>query len=228
MADVCLAVGSDTELTIFLNDTETLLKDFVEEFGKNCGIFNTVDTLLDEAREFVKPLEDAIKKVTDIASDFYNKINDVFSQISGLVQEGMALLKEAIAEGIALINNTINIINEAVDVLTSAIVQATNALANAACNTLSEALTGVPSDVKLKSPGALAAAAFDRADIKGSLKRAVADAGVFAAKDKLINAANELDNLAQLPDLRKFSCSPIGTVSANDPQALGDILRITL
>lgn len=228
MAQACLAVGRDTELTLFLNDTETLLKDFALEFGQKCGIFNAVDTLLDEAKEFVKPLEDALKKVTDIAADFYKKLKDVFSQIAGLVEEGMALLKEAIATGVALINSAISAINEAVDTLSAAIVQATNALASAVCNTLSEAITGLPSDVKLETPGLLAAEAFDKADIKGSLKKAVADAGVFAAKDKLLAAANSLDDLAQLPDLRKFTCTPVEFASASDPQAIGDVLRITL
>ena len=203
----CIILSTDQGLQTSLNSMEQLMVNFAEEFGEKCGIFSMLDSLLDAAKDFLEPLEQAMKKVTDVISKFYNSIKSVLDGFLGLLQEGLDLVKAAIAQALNVFNEVISAINGSLDSLRQAIGQATNALASALCNTLSSAITGMPSDVVLKTPGLLAVKAFDKIDPRNGIKKVLMDSGVMQQKALIEFQANRLDNIANLPNIRRYACS---------------------
>ena len=210
MADVqvCYNLKGDAEIVAFLSETEALMTAFALEFGEKCGIFSTVDALLDAAREFLEPLEQAMKQVLDVVKNIYNEVKKIVDQFVGLVLDGLNLLKAFLLTVSAAITAAVALVNSLVDSLGALIAEATNALASALCNTLNSAITGLPSDVILKTPGLAAAAFFDRSDPVQFLKQAMAE-GSAKIKDDIMSAVTSLDNLTSPPNLRQYACRPV-------------------
>lgn len=203
----CIILSTDQGLQTSLNSMEQLMANFALEFGEKCGIFSMLDSLLDAAKDFLEPLEQAMKKVTDVISKFYNSIKGVLDGFIGLLQEGLDLVKAAIAQALNVFNEVIGAIDGALDAMRQAIGQATNALASALCNTLNSAITGMPSDVVLKTPGLLAVQAFDKIDPRNGIKQALMDSGVMQQKALIEFQASRLDDLANVPNIRQFACT---------------------
>lgn len=203
----CIILSTDQGLQTSLNSMEQLMANFALEFGEKCGIFSMIDSLVDAAKDFLEPLEQAMKKVTDVISKFYNSIKSVLDGFVGLLQEGLNLVKNALSAALNVFNEVIGAINGAVDALRQAIGQATNALASALCNTLNSAITGMPSDVVLKTPGLLAVQAFDKVDPRNGIKKALLDSGIMQQKALIENSVSRLDNLANIPNIRRYACS---------------------
>ena len=208
MATVCVVLGNDPEIIGYLDQTEVLMTAFALEFGEKCGLFSMIDSILDAAREFLEPLEQAMKVVTDAIKEVYNQLKKIVDQFVGLLEEGVALLRAALVGALAVINEVINLVNGLIDGLFALVAEATNALASALCNTLNSAITGIPSDIVLKTPGLLAAATLDRAVPAEFLKQAV-QARANTAKDGILTAVRGLDAITRLPDLRAYACRPV-------------------
>lgn len=209
MASVCVILGEDTELIGYLDQTETLLTAFALEFGEKCGLFSMIDSLLDAAKDFVEPLEQALKTITDAISKVYNELKRVFDQVLAVVEEGLAILKSAMVAALAIIDEVVNRVNALVDGLFALVAEAANALASALCNTLNSAITGMPSDVVLKTPGLAAAAALDAAVPQEFLKQAMQERA-NAAKGEILESIQQLDAVTNLPNLRAYACTPLG------------------
>lgn len=207
-AEICYNLKGDAEIVAFLSETEALMTTFALEFGEKCGIFSTIDSILDAAKDFVEPLEQAMKQITDALSKLYREVQKVVDQLVGLVEEGLTLLKEFLVLAAAAVTAAVATVNALIDGLGSLIAQATNALASALCNTLNSALTGLPSDVVLKSPGLIAATLYDRSDPVQFLKQAMSE-GANQIKGDIINAVAEIDRFTSPPNLRKYTCRPL-------------------
>jgi flagellar biosynthesis chaperone FliJ len=203
----CIILSTDQGLQTSLNSMEQLMVDFAQEFGEKCGIFSMLDSLIDAAKDFLEPLEQAMKKVTDVISKVYNQIKSVLDGFVGLLQEGLDLIKGAIASALNMFNEVIGAINGAMDQLRSAIGQATNALASALCNTLNSAITGMPSDVVLKTPGLLAVKEFDKIDPRKGIKDALLKSGIMQQKALIENQVNRLNDIGNIPNIRKYACT---------------------
>lgn len=208
MAGVCIALGKDPEIIGYLDQTEVLMTAFALEFGEKCGLFSMLDSILDAAKEFVEPLEQAMKVVTDAISAVYKELKKIIDQFVGLLEEGVALLRAALIAALAIINEVVNQVNGLIDGLFALVAEATNALASALCNTLNSAVTGLPSDIVLKTPGLLAAATLDRSVPAEFLKQAMQERAL-AAQGGILNAIGQLDTITRLPDLRAYACRPV-------------------
>ena len=204
---VCVSLGDDPEIIGYLDQMDVLLTSFALEFGQNCGLFSMLDSLLDAAKEFVEPLEQAMKVVTDAISAVYKELKKILDQFTALIEEGIALLKTALGAALALIDEVVNQVNGLIDGLFSLVAEAANALASALCNTLNSAITGMPSDVVLKTPGLVAATALDAALPQQFLKQAIEERA-NAAKADIVGAVQSLDNITRLPNLRAYACIP--------------------
>jgi uncharacterized protein YoxC len=183
----CIILSTDQGLQTQLNSMETLMVDFAQEFGEK--------------------LEQAMKKITDVITKFYNQIKGVLNNFIGLLQEGLDLIKGVINDALSVFNSVISAVNGALDSLRQAIGQATNALASALCNTLNSAITGMPSDVVLKTPGLLAVKEFDKIDPRKGIKDALLNSGVMQQKALIENQVKQLDNLNLIPNIRRFACT---------------------
>lgn len=204
---VCVSLGDDPEIIGYLDQMDVLLTSFALEFGQKCGLFSMLDSILDAAKDFVEPLEQAMKQVTDAISAVYKELKKILDQFTALVEEGIALLKTALGAALALIDEVVNQVNGLIDGLFSLVAEAANALASALCNTLNSAITGMPSDVVLKTPGLVAATALDAALPQEFLKQAMQDRA-NAAKADILGAVQSLDNITRLPNLRAYACIP--------------------
>lgn len=202
---VCVSLENDPEIYGYMDQMDALLTAFALEFGQKCGLFSMLDSILDAAKEFVEPLEQAMKVVTDAISAVYKELKRILQQFKALIEEGVALLKAALGAALALIDEVVGLVNGLVDGLFSLVAEAANALASALCNTLNSAITGMPSDIVLKTPGLVAATALDAAVPQEFLKQAI-QTRANAAKADILEATKRLDSITKLPDLNRYQC----------------------
>lgn len=209
MPVVCVDLSANTQIIAHLSEAETLAASFALEFGSKCGIFSSVDALTDAASEFLEPLENAMKEVTDSISAVIGALNDVLSQFQYLTNEAIALIDSFMTSAMSALNTAITAIDGLVDDIAAEVASATNALSSALCNTLNSAITGLPSNVVLNTPGLLAVTTLDKNNPADFLKNAMGEA-VGNLKFDILNEVSDLQLalVDAIPDLTSYVCTP--------------------
>jgi hypothetical protein len=218
MAQVCIIMANDISVQALLTPIEAAMATFALEFGQKCSILSAVDNFLGD--DFRKNTEQAIKDVSNAASTLYKGVKSAIAAVNAITAEGLAILLGVINSAWGMINSAIAAVNTAIDQVADAMISSVNAATSALCNELNSALTGLPSDVTLKSPGLLAAqivkdkiAALNpnaspvftpKALIAGMLD----NLGVKNLRNSMTAAAQALASVPKVPDLKSYVCTP--------------------
>lgn len=200
---ICISLKNNLTVTAALGPLETAMLDLVGDFGKNCSVFSTIENFLGDFKE---DAEKALKDVINTATSIFNSVQNLINSVNGLLQEGIDLLVGFINSAVSAIDAAVAGIKSIVDSIENAIVSATDALASAACNALNTAITGLPSDVKLQSPGIVAAQLLDKAKPQEFVSGMLKNLGLNDKKNQLLEKALNVSKIPKIPNLKNYYC----------------------
>jgi phage-related protein len=209
MADVCITLSNNASITAFLTPLEALITQTALDFGRQCSILSSLDSFLEDSG-IKSAVENAFKDVMNAATTLFTSVNNLISHLNSLLEEGLNLLLNYIETAFDIISAGFTAIANVMSTIASALSTALNAVLSAACNTLSEALTGIPSNIKFQSVGLQVAdyalqniAAMTTNKLIGNILN---NQNVSAVIGTLATARNTLLSIPPIPNLGVFVC----------------------
>lgn len=214
---VCVSLRGDIRLSAFMSSTEASLLAVASEFGSNCSVFGTLGSLAGDTG-LKQALSESVKAVTDAVNTARNAVMQALSGIAGLLEEGMILLYAALDGIQGAINTAFSVMNSAISGLRDLIANALNAVSTAGCSILSSALSGMPTNVKMMTPGYLAASAFEASGVRQNankmLSQMIKSSGIGNVAGTIGGAAATLNGalgttLGSITALNSYVCTPL-------------------
>lgn len=204
MPDVCIKVATSEVIIANLDQYSALMLSAALEFGEKCSILSTLDSFLgDDLKQLG---EDAFKAVMDTLRNTYNTVK----AINGLIAAGITELSNYLTSVYNLIFNQLLSARNLMNILTGFIIDAVNTVATQACNTLNEAVTGMPSDVKIQNAGLAAAAAVNKTGKpQEMIKKLLQQRAITDAKNGFKDVISSLRTIPKLPNLSPYICVPV-------------------
>lgn len=202
---ICLVLAEEPSILFITSQLKADILKVASEFGSKCGVFGMLG-------DTGKNLEKAMKKLIEAYTWLYNKIRDTINTINGMIAEGVALLYGAIQTALELLTGILNGINAVIDNAIDILAKAVKDLASALCSGVKTALTGVPSDVVLSTPGLMFLAYAEANDPREFLQRSLMRQGVDAINDQIQGPLNQLANFQNtylFPDFATYICTPV-------------------
>lgn len=207
MSEVC--VNLSTSNVFVVTDLVTaLMIQAATEFGQQCSILSTVNSFMND--DLKDTAEDAYKSVMNASKDLYNTAQDVIKTYNYLTDVGIAELNSYLDGAYNIIFTNFLNMNTLMNTITGLVIDSVNTVATAACNTLNEAVTGLPSDVKIQNAGLAAAAALNKTGKPQELIRDLLNQrGIKDLKKQFSDAKSALNSIPRLPNLPKYVCVPV-------------------
>lgn len=207
MPTVCVSLVNNPTLITFLTPVQASMIAFATEFATNCNVASTLGSLLgDDTKD---ELEGALKDAMNAASDIYKGIQTAISTYNAILQEGLDLLMSVVDAAWAIVSNAMTIMLNTMSTIIGYLAEAVNAAATSVCNTLSEALTGMPSDVKIQNAGIAAATAIENSGKPAEFaQNMLKKLGIDNAKKSILNAKLSLSQVQGIPNLSQYICTP--------------------
>jgi len=207
MSDLCVNL-STSNVFIVTDQITALMIEAATEIGQQCSILSTVNSFLND--DLKDTAEDAYKAVMNASKDLYNTAQDVIKTYNYLTEAGIAELNGYLDLAYNTIFTNFLNMNSLMNAITNLVVDSVNSVATAACNTLNEAVTGLPSDVKIQNAGLAAAAALNKTGKPQELIRDLLNQrGIKDLKKQFSDAKSALNDIPRLPNLPKFVCVPV-------------------
>ena len=209
MPGACIVLSNNASIMAFMTPLEALITQTALDFGRQCGILSTLDSFLEDLG-IKNAAESAFKDVMNAASSLFNQINNIIDTLGSIYEEGLNLLLAGIESIYDIIDAAFTTLAGVMTSIANALKSALNAVTSAVCNTLSEALTGIPSDIKFNSIGLQVAnlaidqiAAIGTNELIGNLLR---NQNVSSFLTSLNGVRNTILNLPALPNVSAFIC----------------------
>jgi phage-related protein len=209
MPGACIVLSNNASIVAFMTPLEALIAQTALDFGRQCGILSTLDSFLEDLG-IKNAAESAFKDVMNAASSLFNQINNIIDTLGSIYEEGLNLLLAGIESIYDIIDAAFTTLAGVMTSIANALKSALNAVTSAVCNTLSEALTGIPSDIKFNSIGLQVAnlaidqiAAIGTNELIGNLLR---KQNVSSFLTSLNGVRNTILNLPALPNVSAFVC----------------------
>jgi len=209
MPGACIVLSNNASIMAFMTPLEALITQTALDFGRQCGILSTLDSFLEDLG-IKNAAESAFKDVMNAASSLFNQINNIIDTLGSIYEEGLNLLLAGIESIYDIIDAAFTTLAGVMTSIANALKNALNAVTSAVCNTLSEALTGIPSDIKFNSIGLQVAnlaidqiAAIGTNELIGNLLR---NQNVSSFLTSLNGVRNTILNLPALPNVSAFVC----------------------
>ena len=209
MPGACIVLSNNASIVAFMTPLEALIAQTALDFGRQCGILSTLDSFLEDLG-IKNAAESAFKDVMNAASSLFNQINNIRDTLGSIYEEGLNLLLAGIESIYDIIDAAFTTLAGVMTSIANALKSALNAVTSAVCNTLSEALTGIPSDIKFNSIGLQVAnlaidqiAAIGTNELIGNLLR---KQNVSSFLTSLNGVRNTILNLPALPNVSAFVC----------------------
>ena len=209
MPGACIVLSNNASIVAFMTPLEALIAQTALDFGRQCGILSTLDSFLEDLG-IKNAAESAFKDVMNAASSLFNQINNIIDTLGSIYEEGLNLLLAGIESIYDIIDAAFTTLAGVMTSIANALKSALNAVTSAVCNTLSEALTGIPSDIKFNSIGLQVAnlaidqiAAIGTNELIGNLLR---KQNVSSFLTSLNGVRNTIFNLPALPNVSAFVC----------------------
>lgn len=207
MSEVCLALSTSN---VFIRTSElgNLMIQAASEFGQQCSILSTVNSFMND--DLKDTAEDAYKSVMNASKDAYNTAQGIIKTYNYLTQQGIDELNSYIDSAYNTIFTNFLSMNALMNIMTNFVVDSVNTVATTACNTLNEAVTGIPSDVKIQNAGLAAAGALKKSGKPQELIRDLLNQrGIKDLKKQFSDAKAALNNIQKVPNLPKYVCTPV-------------------
>jgi hypothetical protein len=207
MSEVCLDLATSN---VFIKTSElgNLMIQAATEFGQQCSILSTVNSFMND--DLKDTAEDAYKGVMNASRDVYNTAKNITSSYNYLTQAGIDELNSYIDGAYNTIFTNFLSMNALMNTMTDFVVDSVNTVATQACNTLNEAVTGIPSDVQLQNPGLAAAAALKKSGKpQEKIRELLNNRGIKDLKKQFQDAKTALNNIPRAPRLEKYKCTPV-------------------
>ncbi len=209
MPGACIVLSNNASIMAFMTPLEALITQTALDFGRQCGILSTLDSFLEDLG-IKNAAESAFKDVMNAASSLFNQINNIIDTLGSIYEDGLNLLLAGIESIYDIIDAAFTTLAGVMTSIANALKSALNAVTSAVCNTLSEALTGIPSDIKFNSIGLQVAnlaidqiAAIGTNELIGNLLR---KQNVSSFLTSLNGVRNTILNLPALPNVSAFVC----------------------
>lgn len=209
MPGACIVLSNNASIMAFMTPLEDLITQTALDFGRQCGILSTLDSFLEDLG--IKNIAESVfKDVMNSASSLFNQINNIIDTLGSIYEEGLNLLLAGIESIYDIIDAAFTTLAGVMTSIANVLKNALNAVTSAVCNTLSEALTGIPSDIKFNSVGLQVAnlaidqiAAIGTNELIGNLLR---NQNVSSFLTSLNGVRNTILNLPALPNVSAFVC----------------------
>lgn len=207
MPEACLNL-STSQIFVKVDEFTALMISAALELGEKCSILSTADSFLND--DLKQLAEDAFKAVMDASRDIYNTLKNTIRTINYLTAAGIAALDSFLNDAYSLIFGQLLNARALMNTLAGFIIDAVNTVATQACNTLNEAVSGLPSDVRIQNAGlAAAAAVFKTGKPQEAIKNLLQQRAIKELKEGFRDAKAALRDVPRLPNLSPFVCVPI-------------------
>ena len=207
MPEACLNL-STSQIFVKVDEFTALMIATALELGEKCSILSTADSFLND--DLKQLAEDAFRAVMDTSRDVFNGLKSIIATINYITDVGIAILDAYLTAAYNLIFGQLLNARTLMNTLAGFIIDSVNTVATQACNTLNEAVTGLPSDVKIQNAGlAAAAAVFRTGKPQEAIRNLLQQRAIKELKQGFSDAKSALRNVPALPNLSPYVCVPI-------------------